>query len=110
MLIAGPRHFTDYPTLRAALDALLAKRLHDVVLLTSGGRGVTILAASYVGERGLVVTARVADFVRFPVGDAERRYSLRNVTRVAPVPRVSKERGRNRPALKQTTRLSPSNR
>jgi hypothetical protein len=33
-LIVGGRHFTDYPTLRATLDKLLAHRLHDVELLT----------------------------------------------------------------------------
>jgi hypothetical protein len=27
VLVAGPKHFTDYPTLRATLNALLAKRL-----------------------------------------------------------------------------------
>src|SRR5688500_14922182 len=73
LLIAGPRHFTDYPALRAARDALLMNRLPDVELLTCGGRGVPMLAASYATERGLVVTARVADFVRFPVDAVERR-------------------------------------
>ena len=34
---------------------------------------VPTLAASYASERGLVVTARVADFVRFPVDAVERR-------------------------------------
>src|SRR3954468_3121434 len=73
VLVAGPRHFTNYPSLRAALDALLVNRLPDVELLTCGGRGVPMLAASYATERGLVVTARVADFVRFPVDAVERR-------------------------------------
>src|SRR4030095_16876393 len=72
-LIAGPRHFTDYPALRAALEVLLKNRLPDVELLTCGGRGVPMLAASSATERGLTVTARVADFVRFPVDAAERR-------------------------------------
>lgn len=73
VLVAGPRQFTNYPLLRAALDVLLANRLPDVELLTSGGPGVPILAASYASERGLVVTARVADFVRFPLDAVERR-------------------------------------
>jgi hypothetical protein len=85
VLIAGPRHFTDYPALRAALDALLAKRLPDVVVLTGDGRGVPMLAASYASERGLTVTARVADFVRFPADAVERR-APPEVSRV-PVPR-----------------------
>jgi hypothetical protein len=32
-----------------------------------------MLAASYATERGLVVTPRVADFVRFPLDAVERR-------------------------------------
>jgi hypothetical protein len=39
VLIAGGRHFTNYPALRAALDSLLANRLPDVELLTADGRG-----------------------------------------------------------------------
>lgn len=39
VLIAGGRHFSDYPRLPAALDALLANRLPDVQFLTGGGRG-----------------------------------------------------------------------
>jgi hypothetical protein len=73
VLVAGPRQFTNYPALRAALDALLVNRLPDVELLTCGGRGVPMLAASYATERGLTVTPRVADFVRFPVDAIERR-------------------------------------
>jgi hypothetical protein len=30
-LIAGPRHFTDYPARRAALDALRVNRLPGVI-------------------------------------------------------------------------------
>jgi hypothetical protein len=36
VLIAGPKHFTDYPTLRAVLDKLLANRLPDVELPPCG--------------------------------------------------------------------------
>jgi hypothetical protein len=43
----------------------------EVEFLTCGGRGVLMLAASYARERGLVVTARVADFVRFLVNEAD---------------------------------------
>jgi hypothetical protein len=39
VLIAGPRHFTDDPALRAALGAVLVNRLPDVELPTCGGRG-----------------------------------------------------------------------
>src|SRR4051812_1116660 len=73
VLIAGPRHFTDYPKLRAALDALLVNRRPDVTILTAGGRGVPMLAASYAAANGLEVVVRVPDFVRFPVDAVERR-------------------------------------
>jgi hypothetical protein len=73
VLIAGGRHFTDYPTLRATLDALQAHRLPDVELLTAGGPGVAMLAASYAKERGLALTALVTDFRRFPLDAEERR-------------------------------------
>ena len=72
VLIVGGRHFTNYPALRAALDALLVNRLPDVELLTAGGRGVPMLAASYAAANGLELVTRVADCVRFPV-DAEER-------------------------------------
>jgi hypothetical protein len=61
------------PTLRATLEALLANRLPDVELLTTGGPGVPMLAASYATERGLEMVALVADFHRFPVDAVERR-------------------------------------
>jgi hypothetical protein len=73
VLIAGGRHFTNYPILRAVLDALLVNRLPDVVLLTPGGRGVPMLAASYATANGLQVVARVPDYRRFPIDAVERR-------------------------------------
>jgi hypothetical protein len=74
VLIAGGRHFTDYKTLRAVLDKLLANHLPDVELLTAGGSGVPMLAASYATERGLTCTALVPDFGRFPaVAAVDRR-------------------------------------
>src|SRR5579883_3019819 len=73
VLIVGGRGFTDYPCLRATLDVLLANRLPNVELLTTGGPGVAMLAASYASERGLVVSALVPDFRRFPVDAVERR-------------------------------------
>lgn len=73
VLIAGGRHFSDYPRLRAALDALLANRLPDVQFLTGGGPGVPMLAASYAAANGLAVDALTPDFIRFPVDAVERR-------------------------------------
>lgn len=58
----------------ATLDALLANRLPNVELLTVGGPGVAILAASYATERGLSITAHLPEFGRFPERAAiERR-------------------------------------
>ena len=46
VLIAGGRHLTDYPRLRAARGAILANRVPDLQFLTGGGPGVPVLAAS----------------------------------------------------------------
>ena len=73
VLIAGGRLFSDYPRLRAALDALLTNRLPDVQFLTGGGPGVPMLAASYATANGLTVHALPPDFTRFPVDAVERR-------------------------------------
>ena len=81
VLIAGGRHFTDYPTLRATLDKLLANRLPDVTLLTAGGPGVPMLAASYATERGLEVVALVPEFGRFPEAAAIERRDAELVVR-----------------------------
>jgi hypothetical protein len=62
----GVRPPCSYAALRAALEALLANRLPDVELLTAGGRGVLLVAATYAAERDLTVTAVVADFHHFP--------------------------------------------
>jgi hypothetical protein len=35
VLVAGPRQFTDYSLLHAALDAVLVNRMPDVKLLTA---------------------------------------------------------------------------
>lgn len=76
VLIAGSRGFTDYAKLRAALDALLVNRLPGVELLTQGGPGVPMLAASYASERGLSVVALLPNFDRFPANAEERRDKL----------------------------------
>ena len=49
VLIAGGRHFTDYPALRAALDTLLANRLPDVSCSSPGAvflEEMAVLAAA----------------------------------------------------------------
>jgi hypothetical protein len=50
----------------------LANRLPDVELLTTGGPGVPMLAASYATERGLVVTALVLGSWSNRPGDKKR--------------------------------------
>jgi hypothetical protein len=80
VLVIGGKHFHDYRTLRATLDALLAKRLPDVELLTCGGPGVAMLAASYAAERGLKVIAHIPDFGRFPEAAAVERRDCELVT------------------------------
>lgn len=65
VLVAGGTGFRDYARLRDTLDALLADRMPDVVILTAGGPGVAALAASYARSRGLDV--------RVVVGDSQRR-------------------------------------
>jgi hypothetical protein len=75
VLVAGGRHFTDYALLRATLDKLLAKRLPDVELLTAGGPGVPMLAASYAAARGLSVVAVELTHQRFHQ-TARRRQTL----------------------------------
>ena len=64
VLVADPRHFTNYPALRTALDVLLVNRPPAVELPTCGGRGVPVLAASYAAAKGLTVIT-VAGFRRF---------------------------------------------
>jgi hypothetical protein len=86
VLIAGPKHFKDYPTLRATLDTLLAKRLPDVELLTSGGPDVAMLAASYATERGSPIAAHLPEFGRSPERaaidrGAERRNASAGIVR-----------------------------
>jgi hypothetical protein len=64
------------PTTRpcAGLDKLFTSRLPDVELLTAGGQGVPMRAASYATERGLKLTALVPVFGRFPaVAAVDRR-------------------------------------
>jgi hypothetical protein len=68
VLIAGGRHFTNYPALRAALGALVANRMPDVELMTTGGRGVPMLAASYAARRGLPVPTPSRRITPPPVG------------------------------------------
>ena len=55
------------------LDKLLANRLPDVELFTTGGRGVPMLAASYATLCDLKLTALVPDFRRFLVDAVARR-------------------------------------
>jgi hypothetical protein len=81
VLITDGKHFTNFKTLRAVLDALLVNRLPDVELLTASGPGVPMLAASYATERGLKLRALVPDFGRFPAVAAVNRRDAELVER-----------------------------
>lgn len=55
LIVAGTRTFSDYPILRAKLDALLAGKVRQgvhVVIIQGGARGADALAARYAIERG----------------------------------------------------------
>jgi hypothetical protein len=55
VLIFGSPSFGDYAKLRSMLDIALSKRLADVVLVTTGGAGLSALVASYARSRNLAV-------------------------------------------------------
>jgi hypothetical protein len=76
VLIIGTAGIRDYPWLRDVLDTLLANRLPDVELLTTGGPGLPALVASYARSRGLTFTALVPDHERYPGNAVERRDAL----------------------------------
>jgi hypothetical protein len=62
VLTIGYKQRFEYARLRAALDALLAKRLPDVEILTAGEPGVPTRAACYAGEGGLPLFAMPVDY------------------------------------------------
>jgi hypothetical protein len=72
VLIVGD-HFRDYARLRDTLGAVLARRLPNVEILTTGGPSVPALAASYARSRGLRFAALVPDHERHPGDAVERR-------------------------------------
>jgi hypothetical protein len=53
VIVTGVRQFRNYARLRAVLDAALARRLPDVVILSGCGSGTHALATSYAVERDL---------------------------------------------------------
>jgi len=61
VLIIGGRQRFEYARLRDALDALLANRLPDVEILTTGSPGVPAIAACYAAERKLKLTTLPLD-------------------------------------------------
>jgi hypothetical protein len=73
VLVIGGRQLISYSALRFTLDKLLAKRLPDVELLTAGGPGVPMLAASYATERGFDLRALLPEYGRFPEAAAVER-------------------------------------
>ncbi|MCE9560481.1 MAG: SLOG family protein [Planctomycetes bacterium] len=73
VLIIGSRQRFEYARLRDALDALLAKRLPDVEILTAGGPSVPALAACYASSRGLSLVAIPIDHIEHPGNTIEQR-------------------------------------
>ena len=69
VLIFGSPSFRDYATLRSILDIALSKRLPDVVLVTTGGAGLSALVASYAQSRNLPV--EVVPITRYPLDTRE---------------------------------------
>jgi hypothetical protein len=65
VLIFGSPSFRDYVKLRYILDVALSKRLPDVVLVTTGGPGLSALVASYARSRNLAV--EVTPIERYPL-------------------------------------------
>jgi hypothetical protein len=55
----------DYAKLQSILDIALSKRLPDVVLVTTGGSGLSALVASYARSRNLAV--EVVPTERYPL-------------------------------------------
>lgn len=71
LLVIGDRGRVEYTAIRAALDALLAHRLPDVEILTTGGPGVPALCACYAAERGLPLVTLPIDSTRRSDTEAE---------------------------------------
>ena len=69
VLVIGVAGYGDYTRLRGALDLLLAKRLPDVEILTTGGPGLPAFAACYARAHGLPLVVMLPDHERHP-GDA----------------------------------------
>jgi hypothetical protein len=69
VLVIGVAGYGDYARLRGALDLLLAKRLPDVEILTTGGPDLAAFAAYYARARGLPLVVMLPDHQRHP-GDA----------------------------------------
>ncbi len=65
VLIFGSPSFRDYAKLLSILDIALSKRLPDVVLVTTGGSGLSALVASYARSRNLPI--EVTPITRYPL-------------------------------------------
>lgn len=73
VLIIGSQQRFEFARLRDALDALLANRLPDVEILTTGGPGVPALAACYAQSRGVPLFTLPVNHVRHPGNTIEQR-------------------------------------
>jgi hypothetical protein len=76
VLVIGVAGYGDYARLRGALDLLLAKRLPDVEILTTGGPGLPAFAACYARARGLPLVVMLPDHERHPGDAIDKRNSF----------------------------------
>jgi hypothetical protein len=67
VLVVGPDWFRAYTLLRDILDNLLAQRMPDVEVITTGGKGIPSLVASYARMRKLEFRPVLLDCERYPL-------------------------------------------
>ena len=62
VIVAGSRHFDDYPFLCWKLDRLLAQKIGDVEIVCGMARGADSLGEQYAKERGIPIRYFPADW------------------------------------------------
>jgi len=64
VVVCGSRSFSDFALLRDKLDAILARKLPNVIILSGGCRGADALGERYASLRGLPIERFLADWAR----------------------------------------------
>lgn len=62
VIVAGSRHFDDYPLLCWKLDRLLAQKMGNVEIVCGKARGADSLGEQYAKERGIPIRYFPADW------------------------------------------------